>query len=203
MLFTAVRWRHIRNKYPCKPGVCQLIVNANNNNNNKVKFNGIDAIYVQWSENIPLITMCMHRSTLTCMYVHTCATETGAQETSKQQPGSLSLLHHPSLEWTPKESNLADVWVKSIWPKGQQLSRPRGMMCSADLTCSYVASADPTHAGRGRGNENNSGAGLQQVRPANHRKDFSSVLKKNRLKTWLLAFGLSKQRLYFWTKQDG
>lgn len=52
------------------------------------------------------------------------------------------------------------------------------MMSSAGLTCSYMASADPTHAGRGRGNENNGGAGFEQVRPANHRKDFSSVLRK-------------------------
>lgn len=46
------------------------------------------------------------------------------------------------------------------------------------LTCSDVASADPTHAGRRRGNGNNGGAGLEQVRPANHRKGFSSVLRK-------------------------
>lgn len=52
------------------------------------------------------------------------------------------------------------------------------MMCSSWLTCSDVVSADPAHAGRGRGNENNGGAGLEQVRPANHRKVFSSVVKK-------------------------
>lgn len=53
------------------------------------------------------------------------------------------------------------------------------MMCSAGLTCSYMASAwHPNTCWEREGDENNGGAGFEQVRPANHRKDSSSVLRK-------------------------